>query len=341
MRNLAPGRPLWVMEERETAMQIDRMFLDCTAFLGVPVEHGFCAEGTGFFVRIDLDGLGFDYIVTCRHVVRPFASLRDATPNDAPIWIRINRKTKLPFLFKTRRCDWICHENRGIDVCVYPFDEESVEEPNELQFATLTESIILTPQREKRFGLSLGDEIFIAGCFVGRVGEKKNIPVIRLASIAAMPDEPVWGGSPSRPAYLIETRSLGGVSGSPFFLHLYPDRISGRRPLGSDGKGGIIAPYFLVGMMQGLHSGQYAGEFIGKDDDETIVPKDADFNAGIAIGIPVAQIMEVIYRPDLVEARMATVRAKQAASGYKPAAAQPQMDIASSVPSVPPDGDAT
>jgi len=113
---------------------------------------------------------------------------------------------------------------------------------------------------------------------------------------------------------LLETKSLGGTSGSPFFLHLYPNAgrnatvsAKQRRP-----DGGLTLPYYLIGMIQGSHSGQYANEFIGQPDDdgELQSPKDVDFNAGIAIGIPIAQIMEVINRPDLVQMREAAVRAK-------------------------------
>jgi hypothetical protein len=47
-------------------------------------------------------------------------------------------------------------------------------------------------------------------------GEKRNIPVIRVGNVAALPEEPL---SPLPvPAYLIETRSLG-KRGSCFFQH--------------------------------------------------------------------------------------------------------------------------
>src|SRR5690606_30737090 len=102
-----------------------------------------------------------------------------------------------------------------------------------------------------------GDPVFIAGVFVGRVGDRRNIPVLRLASIAATADEPVAWGSPRRPAYLIETKSLGGTSGSPVFLHT----AAGGRHLGENDAefldvwknpetGEIEGPYYLIGMMQ-------------------------------------------------------------------------------------------
>ena len=127
-------------------------------------------------------------------------------------------------------------------------------------------------------------------CFVGRVGDRKNIPVLRIGSIAAKPDEPIAGVSHQNPAYLIETRSLGGVSGSPVFLHLEPGhRRQTPKLIKSPDEKHSNAPYCLIGMMQGFHSGQYADDFIADGDVEKIVPD----------------------RSDLVEARMGTVEAKR------------------------------
>jgi hypothetical protein len=221
---------------------------------------------------------------------------------------------------------------------VYPFDSAKHDADNDLETTTLNAgtaaNLVLTPTLQERWGLALGDEVFIVGCFVGRVGERKNIPVIRLGSIAAKPDEPIGAVSHQNPAYLIETRSLGGVSGSPVFLHTDPGQ---RRPKprldpAADGKG-KHAPYFLIGMMQGFHSGQYAEDFISDDDTQKIVPVDTDFNAGIGVAIPISQIMDLVNRPDLTEARMKTIEAKKKQTGHHDAAA-PGSDIS------PPSSDA-
>lgn len=324
---LAPMAPLWLMLEREAEMQIDKFILHSTVFLGTPLEHGFYAEGTAFYVSVPLEdeGVVFAYLVTCRHVVRPTVSRRDQTPNHDPIWVRSNRKgSQPPYVEKTLRSAWIPHPNPNVDVCVTPVDISRMLREGEIEFATLnTKEMIWSPEREKIFGISLGDSAFIVGCFIGRVGEKKNIPVVRIASIAAMPDEPLWGGAHLRPAYLIETRSLGGISGSPLFLHVQPERIPGGRPppTYNERRKGKEVPYFLLGMMQGIHSGQYSEDFISEDDDERVVPKDADFNAGIGVAVPVDQIMEVINLPLLAEARMNALKAGRRLSGYKDASA--------------------
>jgi Trypsin-like peptidase domain len=331
--------PQWLIDERQATMQVDDQVLNCTVFLGSPLEHGFAAEGTGFVLHVPEEGLSFLYIVTCRHVVEPTASVRDLTPNDDPIWIRLNREgDKPPKVIKTKRSEWLFPKERYVDVCVYPFDKQMHDADDDLALVTLntssTNGIIFTDTFQAHWGLALGDEIFMVSCFVGRVGDRKNIPVIRLGSIAAKPSEPAWGGSHQSPAYLIETRSLGGTSGSPVFLHVNPGRRLREPELRQlpDG-GGTIAPYYLIGMMQGFHSGQYASDFVANDDEQKVVPVDTDFNAGIGVAIPISQIMDLINRPDLKEARMATLEAKRKQTGHHDASA-PQPKV------FPPTGDA-
>jgi hypothetical protein len=321
-----PGLPSWLAAERCEAMQVDDQILNCTVFLGRPLEHGFSADGTGFFVGLEVEGLKFHYLVTCRHLVRPTVSIRDLTPNNEPVWVRINRETdKPPRVIETKRSDWLYHDRR-IDVCVYPFDLTKHDPDNDLEMTTLTldddANLVFGEEQHKRWGLHLGDQIFTVGCFVGRVGDKKNIPVIRTGTIAAKPDEPIAGVSHQNSAYLIETHSLGGASGSPTFLHAAPFR---RTPFSQitrshDGKS-TNSPYFLIGMVQGYHAGQYADDFIADDDEQKVVPSDVDFNAGIGVVVPISQIMDLLNRNDLQEARMATVEAKKKQTGHHDASA--------------------
>jgi hypothetical protein len=321
MALLAPAVPSWVMAEKEAAMQVHWQILKTTAFVGVPTERGFQAEGTCFFLAVQEEDLDFFYIVTCRHVARP---TRDGKRNKHKLWVRMNRKSGPPRIEETIRDNWICHQHSAIDVCIYPFPVLQWDHDDDLDVSTLRgPSTILTEDRYREFGLSLGDEVFIVGAFIGQVGERKNIPVVRVANIASMPDEPLWAGSPSGPAFLIETRSMGGISGSPVFLE---PQARGLRMLGNwglpiDQQGNVVSPYLVFAMMQGMHSGQYANDFVADDDIEKIVPKDADFNAGIGIAIPISQVMEVINREDMRKARRATIEAKRKDSGYKPTCA--------------------
>jgi hypothetical protein len=324
---LAPAIPHWIAAERKEWMQVDSGIPKCIGFLGAQNARGFGAEGTAFFVFVTQEELDFTYMVTCRHVVRPFDPSRSSDPNPAKIWVRAaTKRGHPPRLIETIRGDWICHPDRTVDICAHIYDHvkwdsDDVMDIHRLEIGT----IVLRRELEDTVGLSLGDEVFIPSVFVGRVGETQNIPVIRIGNIAAMPDEPIWTASSRHPAYLIETRSLGGVSGAPVFLHIASQRHMGRPDPYPEISGRIVTPYFLIGMMQGFHSGQYAGDFVSEDGEEKIVPVDTDFNAGIGIALPVTLILDTLNHPTLVESRMATIQAKKKDSGYRDASAVPRQ----------------
>ena len=118
------------------------------------------------------------YVVSCRHVVNPTKSKRDLTPNNEPIWIRVNREQGKPKEIKTKRSEWMRHPDKNIDLCVYCFDQNKENADDELEYGTLAldgdDPIILTKEGEEKIGLSLGDEVFMAGVFVGRVGADES-----------------------------------------------------------------------------------------------------------------------------------------------------------------------
>ena len=98
-----------------------------------------------------------------------------------------------------------------------------------------------------------------------------------------MPEEPVATEFGPMEAFLIEARSIGGLSGSPCFVSLGQFRLIGREleqiPQ--------LAIFFL-GMVHG-HWDAGHGDVVPSavDEDETI-------NKGIAIVIPASHILETI-----------------------------------------------
>ena len=287
---LAPCVQHWVMIKREAEMQIDGQFIHCAAFVGKKTELGFYAEGTCFFLQIIEDDWVFTYAITASHVIRNL--MGDV------VSIRVqSQPNRLPKIFKTKRHEWVNHPDAKIDICAYTIDWRTWNAENDLDIRALTApGILLTPEREELFGFGIGSEIFIPSAFTAVLGEQQNIPVVRFGHVAAMALEPVMLASPKTPAFLVETRSLGGMSGSPVMFHTDPTRGGRREPFRTDPTTGLlVSPYFLIGMLQGVWSGQYPGDFIAKDDLKT----DAEFNSGISVVIPISQVMEVIKLNEL------------------------------------------
>ena len=66
-----------------------------------------------------------------------------------------------------------------------------------------------TDEAMRKWGIGVGDEVFMIGLFHKHYGKTKNIPIMRIGNIAAMPEEPIamrTGPDALMDAYLIEMR---------------------------------------------------------------------------------------------------------------------------------------
>jgi hypothetical protein len=108
-------------------------------------------------------------------------------------------------------------------------------------------------------------------------------------------DEPVytkWSGYTA--AYLVEARSIGGLSGSPAFVQLAPIRVVDGKTRYTVGR-----QYYLLGLV--------SGHFDLQTIDEDSVPEETQrrggINSGMGVVIPVEKIIETIKHPDLSRSR--------------------------------------
>jgi hypothetical protein len=346
------GLPVWPREERESSMQVDDRVRFCTGFVGMGTADDFTAHGTCFLIYMRDGDFTFDYFISAQHLLWPNRK-KSANPPDQPMVIRLNKNDGGSKVIPAPPKDWIYPSDPTIDVCAFRFREVLHDINDELQLnAVGLETMALGVHQlntAEAVGLSLGDEIFICGAFVGRVGYRKNIPVVRIGNIAAMPEEPIDFASPKQPAYLIETRSLGGTSGSPVFLNLQPTRIR-RREHGfrvgiqratpdtqsQPNTIHLIFPYLLLGMIIFIHGGNYAQDFISEQDSDIHALQDVEFNAGIAIALPVSAIIDLLNSDETKEARMQEIEKKRKQSGARPASAirrlSPENDGSGEVP---------
>ncbi len=298
-------------------MPIDHRILTCSAFVGQPLDdRRFDLHGSGFFVFLQLDDKSFTYFVTAHHVVNEMWDDPSAPwPPPGKAFVRINRTGgRTPFLLETDRSEWLYHRDRHmVDICAFAVDEEKYDFHREFDVGILNiENLTVdgVPPFTPRYTLMLGDAVFITGAFSGHFGETKNVPIVRQGNIAAMLDGPLENGSPTRPTYLVETRSLGGISGSPIFFD--PNSRHGRSGMGfgpvtvTDSTTGqtspatTIFPYRLVGMVLSMFR---------IDDVDSVVTDvrqrrpDADFNTGISVAMPVSQIIDFLKSPEVSAVR--------------------------------------
>ena len=229
---------------------------------------------------------------------------------------------------------------------MYQFDIEKHSPNNDLTINRI-ELNSMVPSEEQLSSelIGLGDEVVIIGAFVGRVGKKKNIPVVRIGNVAAMAEEPTDFGSQRRPAYLLETRSLGGISGSPVFVNLTNIVKFGEAPgvvglvrrdrVAADGTRSQSSNYNLLGMVIGAHGSNYFSDFVAEFDSD-IKSSDFEFNAGISVAIPSSVIVEFLAEEHVRTARQRAIEARRKISGYKPTSARdPSGAVASAAESNP------
>lgn len=249
-------------------------------------------RGTGFFVGVPLTGkeadrrAGFLYLVTARHVAEKLAGrefvVRTNTRDGKSVLISNAADVSVP---------WFFHPNDpNADVVLTPW----ITPPEaDVDFKAVPRQDFVKNEYLTHDGIGIGSEIYIVGLFRFHGGQSKNHPMLRMGSIAMIPDEKVSTKSGEMDAYLIEARSIGGISGSPVF---------------------VSAPWvskqlLLLGLIHGhwdLKASQKNDVVTDAEDDE-----ESRINMGIAIVTPVQKILDILNCEELSTARESVERTGQ------------------------------
>ena len=266
---------------------------NCVAFLGRKHNGEEKIVATAFFVSIKVEHLFFAYLVTAAHVIRNTES-RDYS-DDQIIYLHLNAKSGTRFKpIQSRIKNWYFHpRDDAVDVAVMPFRILPESDHTALDFESSPE-IEANPQR---WWFDIGTDVFITGLFLRHAGRQRNIPILRTGTIAAMPEEPVTLVKPNGEeqdvrAYLIETHSIGGLSGSPVFAN--PINVESEYAFTN-----LRARHIWIGLVSGHW------DF---DPDGT---QEQQINSGIAIVSPRESVWDVLQHPRLIEMREREVKQKR------------------------------
>jgi hypothetical protein len=132
------------------------------------------------------------------------------------VYIRLNLKSGNSKWYFTELSAWYTHPtDASIDVAIL-----NVGVPEECDHLVIPSFLGLTEAKSQEHEIGLGDEVFITGLFRHHHGSNKNIPIVRVGNLACLDEEHVVTSLGEMDAYLIEARSIGGLSGSPVFLNL-------------------------------------------------------------------------------------------------------------------------
>jgi hypothetical protein len=260
----------------------------CVLFLGARENGKFVPKATTFVVTTEEHGRQFLYLATAEHCVLGFRN------RGWDIWVRSNLTAGGTQEDMLSANHWWFHptkETSPTDVAVAPIYFTAGED---YAFVPLTgpNAISGTSDILQSNGIGTGDEVVVTGLFKSHYGKQRNVPVVRVGNIAAMKGEPVHTHYCGRTeAYLIEARSISGLSGSPVFVQKpFLTRI---------GPPQIAASIYLLGLMHGHFDVENLNEDMVAGDS---APQ-SGINTGIGVVIPVEKVIETINHPDLVENR--------------------------------------
>ncbi|MFA6561799.1 MAG: hypothetical protein WCV00_07800 [Verrucomicrobiia bacterium] len=146
--------------------------------------------------------------------------------------------------------------------------------------------------------MGIGDEVCIVGLFSYHKGTSKNHPILRTGNIAMMPDEPIQTSEGPMEAYLIEARSIGGLSGSPVFVRIECQRADKT----------MQHTWAFLGL---IHGHWVTPTENINDMTEQDAKGKMSLNTGIAIVTPGLKLLDILYGEELKSMRRARIEAEQ------------------------------
>lgn len=289
--------PAWICQRDLSRVRINERLRKSVMFIGIVDDTGaFAPYGTAFAVSWKEKEYHHLYMVTAKHVLDSIKRTK------RPAVGRLNTKSGGVEIGSIPLDLWDFHpDNKKCDIAVTPISASQ----DTFDFLCIDlKDCHLTDEYISDNDVGPGDEVFTVGLLTRHFGSTRNVPIVRTGNIAAMPEEPVDLGEPlgSQEVYLIEGRSIGGLSGSPVFLNTPPFRLTKDSQI--IGTGGHYREY-IIGVNIGLFKAKAIGDSLPSTETERREHFLEDMSAGIAIVIPIQRVIEIIDSPEFRRRRKA------------------------------------
>jgi len=317
-RRLGNTPRYYLKKPKDWRMRVPNEVCGCVAFVGRIIDKNGQQEsvllGTAFIVSMPTEidkGIVFLYFVTAKHVA-------DQLSLGGPWFVRMNTKDGDVADLEVQGAEgWRYHptESDSADVAVACLGMPV----QELRYAAIPVSMFATEEIIDKRSIGYGDMVFITGLFTKMTGKKKNIPMVRMGNIAMIPSEKVPGieivrDKPTESeVYLIEARSVGGLSGSPVFVRetVYDSAVVGD----DDRQMEVLLPgaVHLLGLMHGHWDVKETD--INEVQIRAVRKDRLGVNIGIAVVVPAKKILETLNHPDPVRSRQEYAYRRRASEG--------------------------
>lgn len=268
-------------------MLIHKSMTDCVCFVCCYNKDGELKPvGTAFFIGVQLVKTDpprwMGIAVTALHLIN---GIEDVKRSDNRIFLRVNTHDGGFDHVEIPAAEWIrpdsTHSDGIVDaaVCRFPHNNQ-----DKFDYRFMNDEMIANRQTLSDEDIGIGNEVFSAGLFIMHTDTKRNEPIVRSGTIAAMP-ETISSRSGPQHAYLVESRSVGGLSGSPVFVDAGLTRHDEAEQLQM--RTGGPASYLL-----GLVSGHWHAEAEIREIGDAIQREYV--NMGIAIITPMEKVIPLI-----------------------------------------------
>jgi hypothetical protein len=180
------------------------------------------AYGTGFLMGISVPmhpDMLWIYLVTAQHVLH-----KDGNDLSSPLlpelYVRVNKKSgessviDLPIRISGPSKTVFLNNDADVDIAVLPIQ---FRDSDQYDLVVFPEDSLTSADDMRTLNLGVGTEMFFTGMFAPFLGQRRNEPIVRFGKLAMIPDEKIDFGGHKIDAYLVETFSFGGNSGSPVF----------------------------------------------------------------------------------------------------------------------------
>lgn len=275
---------------------------------------GIVCIGTGFLLIYK----GGPYLVTAKHLSHQLGA--------DPFLLRVNRKDGTAENLHADGVQWFDHSDPEVDASATP-----LHIGNDTAYAAMYlsgDEMLLSPEKLIQEDIGIGSLTYTVGLFRLLSGERRNLPICHFGAVAALPEDeriPIvdWTDPAGKrrlrvEGYLVESQSIGGLSGSPVFVrpelgtsmgHLLK-RTSG----GNDPMPPVTLPrnqVRLLGLWQGAWEAP-ADEIRAAQTGTNVVP------VGMGVVVPGHKLIELLEREDVTKKR------NEYLASRKPDAAIPQ-----------------
>jgi len=297
---------------RDIRMRVPNEVLKTVVFLGEETDKGKAYKATAYLVSVPggadlgkIDSMKHlaetiryptTFMLTARHVAQQLEGKK--------FYVRANKLNG-----ETENVEF----GPGTKWWYHPHDEKYVDSaatfwPHvpELDVKVIPVGMFTNEEIIKNHRIEVGDEVFITGLFTKTAETTRNIPIVRIGTVAMIPGEKLPFKDGLIEAHLIECRSIGGLSGSPVFVRETLEIQSGIRLKAGKFLNTTNDSYpeqsFDKEVFYGVGRFYFFGSTVGHWDLQnfTAIQSEA-VNMGISPVVPASKIRELILQDRIIE----------------------------------------